>query len=41
MERRSKDIIKLFGMVVLGMTLAVSLSKDLNSVGSNGDNFRF
>ena len=39
MERRSKDIIKLFGMVVLGMTLAVSLSKDLNSVGSNGDNF--
>lgn len=40
MEKRNKDIIKLFGILALGITLATSLSKDLNNIDSNKDDFK-
>lgn len=39
MEKRNKDIMKLLGILALGITLAASLSKDLNKVNSNKDDF--
>lgn len=40
MEKRNKDIIKLFGVLALGITLAASLSKDLSNMDSNKDDFK-
>lgn len=40
MEKRNKDIIKLFGVIALGITLAASLSKDLSNMDSNKDDFK-
>ena len=40
MEKRDKDIIKLFGVLALGITLAASLSKDLSNIDSGKDDFK-
>lgn len=40
MEKRNNDILKLFGVLALGIALAASLSKDLSDIDSNKDDFK-